>query len=60
MWNDEIVEETRKMRDEYAAKFNYDLAAIYKDLKEQQNRAEHKIVSLPPKKPMSFLETKAS
>ena len=37
MWNDEIVEEIRKTRDEYAARFNYDLAAIYKDLQEQQN-----------------------
>jgi hypothetical protein len=25
MWNDEIVEETRQLRDRYAAKFDYDL-----------------------------------
>jgi hypothetical protein len=60
MWNDEIVEETRKTRDEYAARFNYDLAAIYKDLQEQQNRTEHKIISLPPKKPELVPHTKAS
>ena len=24
MWNDEIVEETRQVRDRYAAKFDYD------------------------------------
>lgn len=60
MWKDEIVEETRKLRDEYAARFNYDLAAIYKDLKEQQNRTEHKILSLPPKKPELVPQTKAS
>ena len=33
MWTDEIVEETRQERDRYAAKFNYDLEAIYRDLK---------------------------
>jgi hypothetical protein len=32
MWKDEIVEETRKAREEYAAKFNYDLEEIYHDL----------------------------
>lgn len=57
MWNDEIVEETRKARDEYAAKFDYDLAAICKDLKEKQNRAEQKIISLSPKKPISLPQT---
>ena len=38
MWEDEIVEEVRKVRDEYAAKFNYDLEAIYKDIKEQEKQ----------------------
>jgi hypothetical protein len=51
MWKDEIVEEVRKARDEYAAKFNYDLDAIYKDIKEQEKQSQHKVVSLPPKKP---------
>lgn len=36
MWKDPIVEEVRKVRTEHAAKFNYDLKAIYQDLKEQQ------------------------
>jgi hypothetical protein len=60
MWNDEIVEETRQMRDEYAARFNYDLVLIYNDLKEQQKRAQHKIISLPPKKPELVPQKKAS
>ena len=33
MWNDPIVEETRRIRDEHARQFNYDLAAICADLK---------------------------
>ncbi len=50
MWKDEIVEEVRKTRDEYAAKFDYDLDAIYKDIKKQEKKSRRKIVSLKPKK----------
>jgi len=50
MWKDEIVEEVRKVRDEYAAKFNYDIDAIYKDIKKQEKQTARKVVSLPPKK----------
>ncbi len=50
MWKDEIVEEVRRVRDEYAAKFNYDLDAIYKDIKKQEKQSQRRVVSLPPKK----------
>jgi len=48
MWNDEIVEETRQVRDRYAAKFEYDLDAIYCDLKKQAEQDSEKFISLPP------------
>ncbi|HEY6331854.1 MAG TPA: hypothetical protein VI756_21180 [Blastocatellia bacterium] len=38
MWVDEIVEETRRAREEYAAKFNFDLQAIWEDLKRQEGQ----------------------
>ena len=38
MWKDPIVEETRQMKNEYASKFNYDLQAIYQDLKELEKQ----------------------
>lgn len=60
MWTDEIVESTRKAREEYAARFGYDLEAIYRDLKGQQEQSERKIVSLPSKKPTLLPEAKAS
>jgi hypothetical protein len=60
MWKDEIVEETRKAREEYASKFNYDLEAIYKDLKEQEKQGKRKIVSGQPKEPESIPQAKAS
>ena len=50
MWKVEIVEEVRKVRDEYAAKFNYDLDAIYEDIKKQEMQTERKVVTLLPKK----------
>lgn len=51
---DEIVEQVRKVREEHAAKFNYDLAAIFDDLKQQEGRDGRKTISLPPKKPTSL------
>jgi hypothetical protein len=44
-WSDPIVDEVRRARDAYAARFNYDLRAIYRDLKEQEKRSGRKVVS---------------
>ena len=38
MWKDPIIEETRRMKDEYASKFNYNLQAVYQDLKELEKQ----------------------
>ena len=58
MWNDPIVDEVRKVRDEHAKKFNYDLQAIVADLKKQQKASRRKFVTLPPKKPTVLPKTK--
>ncbi len=58
MWNDEIVEEVRKYRETYAAKFNFNLQAMYEDLKKAEKKSKHKKVSFRPKKPMR-MEVKA-
>ena len=50
MWRDPIVEEIRKYRQEYAARFNHDLRAICRDLRERQEKSGRRIVSLPPKR----------
>src|SRR5439155_18369537 len=44
-WSDPIVDEVRRARDAYAARFNYDLRAIFRDLKEQEKLSGRKIVS---------------
>ncbi len=58
MWNDEIVEEVRKHREAYAAKFNFNLQAMYEDLKKAEKKSKHKKVSFKPRKPMK-MEIKA-
>ena len=50
MLNDPIVEEVRRIRQEYAKKFNYDLDAIYRDIKKQEQRSGRKLVDLAAKK----------
>jgi len=44
-WSDPIVDEVRRARDAYAARFNYDLRAIYRDLKDREKRGGRNIVS---------------
>ena len=46
---DPIVAEIRKIRDEHAAKFNYDLDAIFKDLKKTEHKLKDRLVRLKPK-----------
>lgn len=49
MWQDTIVEEVRKVRQEHAEKFNFDLKAIFADLKKQEAMSSRKIIKLTPK-----------
>lgn len=37
--NDPIVEEVRRVRDAHAARFNYDLDAIFQDIKEREKKS---------------------
>ena len=50
MFRDEIVEEIRKNRQEHAAKFNFDIRKIAKELNKQQLDHRRKTISFPPKK----------
>ena len=43
--NDPIVDEVRRIRDAHAAKFDYDPEAIFRDIKEQENRSGRNYVS---------------
>lgn len=56
MWQDPIVAEIRKYREAHAAKYNYDLDAIYEALKEDEEKSDHPKASFPPRriKPIQF------
>lgn len=49
MFEDPIVEEVRAVRQKHAARFNFDLKKIARDLKEKQEKSNRKIVSYSPK-----------
>jgi hypothetical protein len=48
---DSVVQEVREIRDAYARQFNYDLDAIHRDLKAQEQASGRQIVSFPPRRP---------
>ena len=51
--NDPIVDEVRRIKDELAARFNYDLKAIYDHLKQREQEREENtgriFVGYPPR-----------
>jgi len=48
---DEIVEDVRSARETYAARFNYDLAEMYKDLKAKEQLRGRRVAVLRPVEP---------
>jgi len=49
MSNDAIVTEIRKVRDAHVAKFNYDLDAIFQDLKAKEQSSGRRYVRYQPR-----------
>lgn len=49
-WDDPIVEEVRRARDAYAKRFNYDLDAIFRDLKDKERTSGKAIVPCTAKR----------
>ena len=47
-WEDPIVAEVRRTRDELAARFDYDLHAIFADLRARQSSVGDRLVRLKP------------
>ena len=46
---DPIIEEVRRIRQEYAERFGYDLQAIAADLRKREQQYPERLVSFPPK-----------
>jgi hypothetical protein len=53
MSKDPIVDEVRRVREDLAAKYGFDVRAILAASKKRQDRSNRKIVSLVPKKKLS-------
>lgn len=49
MIDDPIVDEIRRIRDEHAAKFGYDLDALVRDLREQERASGDEFYEFAPK-----------
>jgi hypothetical protein len=50
MSEDPIVAEVRKIREAHAARFDYDLQAIFRDLKEQEEKSGRIFHSYPARR----------
>ena len=59
MFEDPIVEEVRRVRQEYAKRFNYDLHAIAADLRKREQEHPERLVSFPAKTPQKRKSTRA-
>ncbi|OHB82196.1 MAG: hypothetical protein A2W31_16165 [Planctomycetes bacterium RBG_16_64_10] len=57
MMRDPIVEEIRRIRQEHAARFKFDLDAIFEDLKEKERQSKREIVSRPPRPARAVVPT---
>ena len=53
MKNDPIVAEVRRIRQEHAARFGYDLDLIVEDLKAQERASNRSYIRLPPRRAKS-------
>lgn len=53
MPEDTVMEEIRRIKEAHAAKFNYDVRAMAKALREKQRQGKRKVVSRPPRRPAS-------
>ena len=49
MWKDEIVEEIHQIREAYAKSLNYELDAIFEDLRKKEAESGGEVVSLSRK-----------
>jgi hypothetical protein len=55
-YRDEIVDEVRAVREAYAARFNYDLDAMFRDLKAKEQEHPERLAKLKPAQPRLSLK----
>jgi len=55
MQDDPVVAEIRRIREELAARFNYDIHAIFEYAKQRDAADNRKVIRLPPRRPVEVL-----
>jgi len=50
-WKDPIVEEVRRAREAYAARFDYDLERMFEDIKKREQEHPERLATIKPVKP---------
>jgi hypothetical protein len=53
MPSDPIVAEIRKIREERAARFGFDLRAIVKDAQQRDAAGDREVIRRPPRRPLA-------
>jgi hypothetical protein len=59
LWQDPIVAQVRRIREEYAARFNHDIKAICRAARENEKAGGREVVVLPPKPAAGGRKTKS-
>ena len=59
-WKDEIVEEVRRAKEAYAARFDYDLKRMFEDLKKNEEQNPAPRANLKPLKPAAAIIGRAA
>jgi hypothetical protein len=49
-WEDPIVAEVRKVKEQLAAKFNFNIEAMLRDVQKREKTSGHKLISLVKQK----------
>ena len=57
---DPIIAEVRAIRQAYAAQFDYDVEAIFRDIRARQEASGREYVRLPARRAVSFPEGRAT
>jgi len=50
MWQDPIVKEVRQVRETHTAQYNFEVRAIYLELKKAEQKSKRRKVSFAPKR----------
>ncbi len=56
MFNDPIVDETRKAGEELAKKANYNIHTFFENLRQKEKKEDRKIISKPIEQPLTTVK----